>query len=226
MRRVPSPFRDTCGVREGAGERQLRWKVIGLALVGLAGIVLVGATYLPWVTQQGVTIEESASHPFGGGKALRSYSGWELEQRCGQSDGFGSCSMPVVEGRRPMFTGVWTLILGASFVLVAGAMTVAMIRGWRVAWRCFLGVSWVVAIIATGIAMLIWLIAEDLSSQTFGLRGPGVIPDPVRYGIMLVGLGAATGLVGTGIATFSGRRKAAPASDASSPTAIAALGAD
>jgi hypothetical protein len=193
--------------------------------VGLAGILLVAATFAPWVTQKGVLVEESASHPFRGGKAERSYSGWELEQRCGQPDGFGSCSMPVVEGRRPMFTGVWTLILGASFVLVAGAMTVAMIRGWRVALRCLLGVSWLVSIIATGIAVAIASIAGDLPSP--GDAGLEVVSrPPTRYGVTVVLVAAGTGLVGTGIATFSRRRKAAPASDASSPTATAFVAPD
>jgi hypothetical protein len=191
--------------------------------------LLVAASFLPWITQQGVDIEQSASHPFGGGRALRSYSGWELERRCGFGDSFGTCSLPAgsYEGRLEFFTGAWTLVIGASFLLVAGAMTVAVIRGWRVAWRAFLGISWLVALIATGIAYLIWsTAAEDLPSRTSVNGGLGAYFDPVRYGIVVVAVGAATGLVGTAIATFSRRRKAVPASNASSPTAIAVVTTD
>jgi hypothetical protein len=195
---------------------------------------MVAATFLPWVMQQGVLVEESASHPFRGGTTERSYSGWELERRCGYSGSFGSCSLPSgsFEGRREMFTGVWTLIIGASFVLVAGCMTLALIRAWRVALRCFLVVSWLVASFAAVVAAAVWWTAADLPSRTFvsptGPGGPeeGVyrqLAEPVRYGIIVVAVAAGIGLVGTGIATFSGRRKATPASDVSPPTAIAAV---
>jgi hypothetical protein len=200
-----------------------------VALVGLAGILIVAATFLPWVAQQGVSIEESVSHPFQGGTAERSFSGWELEQRCGQPDGFGSCSLPAgsFEGRRSIFTGAWTLVVGVSFVVVAGAMSLAIIRGWRIALRCLLVVSWLVSITAVVVGMSIWWVAADLPSSTSvppSQPGPGgavlrQLPEPVRYGIITVAAGAALGVVGTGIATFFGSRKAPRTSDGRFTTA-------
>jgi hypothetical protein len=171
------------------------------------------ATFLPWISQPTVAVEESAAHPFRGGTAQRSFSGWELKQRCGQPGDLGSCSLPsgAYEGRESIPTGQWTLVIGAGFVLLAGGLTIAMMRGSRVGWRLLLAISWVAAIFVGFFVMFLWSQAANLISSTVA---PGdqpytrQLPDPVQYGIVLVAIAAGLGLLGTVIATLFGRKKA------------------
>ena len=53
---------------------------VGVALVALAGRLLVVATFLPWIKEARVAVE-----PFGVRDALtlRVYSGWDLRTDCG-----------------------------------------------------------------------------------------------------------------------------------------------
>jgi hypothetical protein len=197
--------------REGSTARATWTTGVGLAAFGLAGILLVVGTFLPWVAQPGVNIEESVAHPFNGGSQVHSYSGWQLEQRCGQPMDFARCSVPdkSFEGRTNVMTGGWSLLAGTIVCILAVALTLALVTRRTVVSSWLLAFAWLVSIVTVAVvAIPLSTVADHLppAVEVAGNGAPTPGPDPVRGGLVLVVGASALALVGVAVATFGRRR--------------------
>jgi hypothetical protein len=192
---------------------------VGVFLVALGGGLVIVATFLPWVSVRRSALEA----PLRGPDRVREYSGWQLAQRCHPdprlvSERYFSSFLPAVclveveEDTQPIFTGAWTLAIGAGLVVVAGLVAIATRTSSTWVRRTLLGFSVLAAVFAVLFAIVLWAFATALyewpkTHAPVAKVGFG----QVRVGVALVAGGSAVALSGAIVACWPRRQPREPA---------------
>jgi hypothetical protein len=160
---------------------------VGAALVAAAGGVLLGSTFLPWISFFGGRVD--------GRSGEHSYTGWQLLADCTVRKFPGQCVL-AEQGPNPDFiddpiaAGDWALVAGT--LLLAVGLVLVLSRGRGRLLTAVIGSAWVISLAALGgsIAMLFLL----LNQPNGGLGGPSV-----EVGMMIAAVSPVIALTGLGL---------------------------
>jgi hypothetical protein len=145
-------------LRRGSWSR--RANLCGFAFVGLAGVVLVIATFLPWISVPIGNVESDNNH------SRHDFSGWELAERCGEPNGLSKCTIGVPpESRQTIVTGRTTLVVGVALAVLGVCGLVSLALGFSMSARVPTMLSFFGAGIIFGYALLFAYSSGKLTPQ-------------------------------------------------------------
>jgi hypothetical protein len=131
------------------------WVVGGFVLVALAGVVIVVASFLPWIRVDRVAVEEL---PAGSEQmnVVEDFSGWDIAQHCAVWHGPTTCSMYVDDGRQSVVAGTVTAGLGVVLLICGVVGGLLMVGGRRTAARIMSLGACIAAGVAAGFTTAFW----------------------------------------------------------------------
>jgi hypothetical protein len=171
---------------------------VGGVLVALAGALLLGATFLPWIETPELYVD--------GGEGTSTFSGWELTTDCRHGEFPGRCVLedPSISPEfvpHTVATGEWSLLLG-SVLIVIGAVLFAMRTRGR-AFQAVLAGAWVITALAfVGAIWTFVLLAAESNGD----------PPALQVGIVVAALApllAVAGLTTAQVTSATARARAA-----------------